>query len=396
MDDLRAAIAEARALINGSQALVKATAGGRVKGKTPKWRRIECRPVHLKAGERLQITEFDETQAHTRNVEWGDPAARAMDELFAQPFGHWHVATTTGDFSFRVSKAGKVLVTRRAVEREQSTTHDRTKTRLVEPDEPFLFELGLTTESGRVKAGRADKYHQINEFVRILDAAVTDGMRAGRLRADSLRIVDLGCGNAYLTFAAFHHLAATVSPKVEIVGVDVKKQSRDHNVAVASRLGWSDQVSFVSDTISGAMLAPPIDIVLALHACDTATDEALARAIQWQAPLILAAPCCHHDIQRQLRLASTPSPYRLVTRHGLLLERFGDVLTDALRADILRMRGYRTDVIEFVDSRHTPRNSLLRAHLTGAQVPPDQQAEYDALVTAWNLRPHLAGLLSPD
>ncbi len=126
---------------------------------------------------------------------------------------------------------------------------------------------------------------------------------------------------------------------------------------------------------------------------DQVLDEALSRAAHWQAPLVLAAPCCHHDIQRQLRAATPPAPYGLVTRHSLLRERWGDVITDALRAQILRRAGYRTDLVEFVDSQHTPRNLLLRAHRTGSASTPEQEAEYEQLVTDWSLRPRLERLL---
>jgi hypothetical protein len=139
---------------------------------------------------------------------------------------------------------------------------------------------------------------------------------------------------------------------------------------------------------------PPPDVVLALHACDTATDEALARAVGWGARWILAAPCCHHDVAAQLRREPAPAPYEALTRHGILRERFADVLTDALRAALLRLRGYRVEVVEFVDSKHTPRNLLLRARRTGAAPTEEQRAEYAALIGSWRVTPHLATLLS--
>jgi hypothetical protein len=132
--------------------------------------------------------------------------------------------------------------------------------------------------------------------------------------------------------------------------------------------------------------------VLALHACDTATDDALARAVEWQAPVVLAAPCCHHDIAAQLRRNTTPPPYAMLTRHGILRERFADTLTDALRASLLRMQGYRVDVMQFVESAHTPRNTLLRATRTGA-AGDSVRSEYDELVDSWSVRPALAELL---
>jgi hypothetical protein len=133
--------------------------------------------------------------------------------------------------------------------------------------------------------------------------------------------------------------------------------------------------------------------VFALHACDTATDEALARAVRWQARFVLAAPCCHHDIAGQLRGATATGGYQMITRQPILRERFADVLTDALRAALLRLHGYRVDVVEFVDSRHTPRNVLLRARHTGAPPTEAQRAEYAALVDAWGITPALATML---
>ena len=393
-NDLHAALAEVRGLLLDASGLVKATAGGRRRGTAPEWQRVELRPVRLKAGDRLQVTLFDERQAHTRNEEWGERATQAVDALLAEPFSHWHVTTTTGELSFRVTKSSRVLISRGVTPREQRVEHDRTKMRLVDTSEPFLFELAVTTKEGRIKSGKADKYHQVEEFVRALDSSVREAVTAGRLARRPLRVVDLGCGNAYLTFAAYRHLTTGLGLEVELVGVDVKQQAREHNEAVAARLGWGETITFVEGAIASAVVPAPVDVVLALHACDTATDEALARAIQWEASLVLAAPCCHHDIQRQLKQHAAPSPYGAITRHALLRERFGDLLTDALRAQILRQHGYRTDIVEFVDSQHTPRNALLRAHRTGTSPTVEQAGEYRALLDAWHLRPHLAQLLS--
>ena len=194
-----------------------------------------------------------------------------------------------------------------------------------------------------------------------------------------------------------------------MIGVDVDPEMRERNVRLAEELGW-DHLDFVVGTIAEAELTTPVepidgeqpagpspdwrpDVVLALHACDTATDEALARAIAWDAPVVLAAPCCHHDIQRQLAGHGAPSPYRLATRHGILGERLADVLTDALRAALVRQRGYRVDVVEFVESRHTPRNTMLRAVRTEAPPSPAVQADYDRMVEEWGVRPALAALL---
>jgi SAM-dependent methyltransferase len=243
-----------------------------------------------------------------------------------------------------------------------------------------------------VKPTRQAKYRQVEEFLRLLDASLTEAMAQGQVRTptpdDPLRIVDLGCGNAYLTFAAHAFLSRRLP--VRMTGVDVKQQSADHNSQVASGLGID--ADFVVGSIADARLDRSPDVVLALHACDTATDDALDRALEWEASLVLAAPCCHHDIAAQLRTTQVPEPYAMLTRYGILRERFADTLTDALRASLLRREGYRVDVVEFVESAHTPRNTLLRAVRTGA-AGDDAAREYDDLLAAWGVRPRLGQLL---
>ncbi len=378
--------------------LVKAVASGRQKGQQPRWKRVELRYVDLKAGRHLQVTAYDATQAHTSNYAVGDSARDAVDDLLDQPFGNWHVDTTTQSHQVRVTKKLEAVVhtTDRAAEIEVDRGHDRDKTRLLAEDDPVFRALGLTDAQGRMKPSRQAKYRQVEEFLRLLDASITDALDKGHLRRptaeEPLRIVDLGCGNAYLTFAAQRYLTSVRDLAVVVTGVDVKEQSREHNSAVAADLGVDAE--FVVGSISGAQLDPAPEVVLALHACDTATDEALARAVEWEAQLVLAAPCCHHDIAAQLRKAPTPAPYAMLTRHGILRERFADTLTDALRASLMRLAGYRVDVVQFVESQHTPRNTLLRAVRTGSPVKGGGvRKEYDDLVAAWSLRPRLAELL---
>lgn len=389
-----------RALVLDPEVLVKAVASGRQKGETPRWRRAEMRYVDLKAGRHLQITTYDDTQAFTANhvaPSDGSSAARdAVDELLDEPFANWHVETTTQSHQLRVTKKLEAVVhtTDRDEPVEAERGHDRDKQRLLPEDDPVFVALGISDASGRLKPSRQAKYRQVEEFLRLLDASITDAQRTGNLRKptpeDPLRIVDLGCGNAYLTFAAERFLSQRMP--VRLTGVDVKEQSREHNAAVARDLGV--EADFVVGTIGGVQLDPAPEVVLALHACDTATDEALAQAVHWGARLVLAAPCCHHDVAAQLRKAPTPAPYAMLTRHGILRERLADTLTDGLRASLMRQQGYRVDVVQFVESQHTPRNTMLRAVRTGSPVKGGSvRKEYDELVTTWGLRPKLAELL---
>jgi hypothetical protein len=206
-------------------------------------------------------------------------------------------------------------------------------------------------------------------------------------------VVDLGCGNAYLTFAAHAWLSRVRGLPSRVVGVDVKEQSRRHNAGVAEALGVDDEVTFVVAGIDDVDLPETPDVVLALHACDTATDDALARAVGWGAPVVLAAPCCHQDVSRQLRDSEAPAAFPALVRDGILRERLADTLTDAFRAGVLRTRGYRVDVVEFVGSEHTPRNTLIRAVSTGGAATDRAEAEVSALEQTWHVRPRLADLL---
>jgi len=394
-DDLHPALAQLRDAVLDDEHLVRALASGRRRGQPqPRWRRIELRYVDLKTGRHLQVTTYDETQAHVTNRK---DAAAAVDELLGEPFANWHVETASHTHQLRVTKKGEPLL--HTSEREEPVTpqrsHDQTKQRLLPEDHPVLRALGISDEQGRVKPSRQAKYRQVEEFLRALDAAIEDATRTGKLREptpeDPLRVVDLGCGNAYLTFAAHAYLNERLP--VRLVGVDVKEQSRRHNTEVAEELGLAGELSFVASGITDVTLEEQPDVVLALHACDTATDDALHRAVGWGADLVLAAPCCHHDISAQLRRAPAPAGYAAMTRDGILRERLADTLTDALRASILRLVGYRVEVVEFVDSKHTPRNTLLRAVRTGAEPQAHAREEYDTLTSTWALRPALAELL---
>ncbi len=396
---------EIRALLLNPAELVRAVASGHRVNARVQYRRVELRYVDVRSRRRLQITAYDDTQAHVRNSDLGTSAAEAVDDLLRQPFGNWHVETRTDVIQLRVTKRGKMMLHRgaRAEAREPGHGHDRTKRRRLSESDELFAALRLSTPDGRIKPSRRAKYRQVQDFLSALDSVVTDQLlaelkvsSASSDHARALRLVDLGCGNAYLTFAAHRYLTSVREVAVQAVGVDVKSAARRHNEQIAKRLGSDASVAFIDSTITEASLEEAPDVVLALHACDTATDDALAQAVRWQAPVILAAPCCHHDVQRQLSGCVPPEPYELVTKQPILREHFADVLTDALRAAILRLVGYRTDVIEFVDAEHTPRNVLIRATLTKAAPTPSQVAAYQRLISDWGIRPALAARLSAE
>ena len=344
------------------------------------------------------MTCYDETQAFTTNHGPVDAPA-AVDDLLATPFASWHVETVTETLQVRVTKKGKVLAHRapRAGEVEVDRTHDREKARVLPTDVPLLRRLGITDDQDRVKPSKRGKYHQVEELVRALAATWEAAVAAGAVRTPTdeapLRVVDLGCGNGLLTLAAHHHLRAAGLP-VHTTGIDRKTQARDHNTAAAADLGLAAETTFLVGDIDTVELDEPPDVVLSLHACDTATDDALGRAVRWGAPVVLAAPCCHHDVSAQLRRVEASTEQSPLLRDGILRERLADTLTDALRASLLRREGYRVDVVEFVGSEHTPRNTLIRAVRTGS-APDTARAELEALLAQWPVRPRLLTLLDP-
>ncbi len=228
-DDLGDALAALRPLLLDEKALVRAVAAGRRRNERPRWERVELRPVDLKSGRRLQIVTSGSGAPVTRNEDYGPAADQAVDELLADSFGNWHVQTTTETLQLRVTKKGAAQLHRAPNVDSQHTGHDRDKPHLIDPGDPLFTVLG---------AG-ASKRRQVDAFLRVLAAAVDD---AGLPTDRPLCVVDLGCGNAYLTFAAYRYLSERGD--VELVGVDLREEARDRNTAIAADLGWSDHVRF--------------------------------------------------------------------------------------------------------------------------------------------------------
>ncbi|MFC3687009.1 class I SAM-dependent methyltransferase [Aquipuribacter hungaricus] len=384
-EPLATALAEVRDLLLGD-GLLRAVAAGRRRGAQPSAPRVELRAVTVSAGRRVVVTERHERVPLTRTL---DAAALvpAVDALLAEPFGNWHVEHAGGTLQLRVTKRGEAQVHRSSRAADDApaapaASHDRAKQHRLPPDDPLFDAVG---------AGAA-KRRQVDAFLGRLDDVVP-AQPADR----PLRVVDLGCGNAYLTLAA-HRWLSRRGP-VETVGVDVRDDVIARNTELVGRIGETG-VRFVVDSAGRWEPDAAPDVVLALHACDTATDEALAQAVGWGARAVLAAPCCHKDLRRQVdaraghAVDGAGAALRPMLRDGILRSRLLDTATDALRADLLRLHGYRTDAVELVDPEHTPRNTLLRAVRTGAAAPAGLAEEVEATCAALGVRPRLADLLA--
>lgn len=384
--DLVDAFDEASKIIGRTESLVRAVLSGSRRNMTPPAVRVDIRPVLIKDKVLLQVSQSDGRQTTTKNYA---PKDLDVPELLESGFSNVLVEHTDGALSIRVTKKHGALVRREKGEKIQQLHHDQIKKRLLDPSDPFLREVGIADANGQIKPTRQDKYKQVEEFLRLLTPILNVAIEAGHIHkptdTEPLRIVDLGCGNAYLTFAAHQYLASNNIP-VQVVGIDVRPDSRRRNSDIAERLGINSTIEFRAEEISQST-ADGADVVIALHACDTATDDAIEWAVKRNAKLILVAPCCHHDLQTQMDVS--PDPWQIVTKYGLLNERFADLLTDALRAHILKMVGYRSEVIEFVGDEHTPRNLMIRAVKTGATPDSTDVQRYKEMTQLWKIRPAL-------
>ena len=391
--ELDEAITQAVALISDSQSLVRVVLSGRRRNMETPCERIDIRPVQIKDQIHLQVIENDGRQTTAKNYLPKDLDALS---LLTAGFANILVEQTSGSLSIRISKKGEALVTRSKGTNEQVLTHDRNKNRLLNANDPFLIEVGISDAKGVIKPSKSDKYMQVEEFLRILAPTVKNAIEAGQIhqptKDDPLTITDLGCGHAYLTFGAHQYLQTQGIP-LSVVGIDIRTQSRDRNITIAQKLGIKKSIEFRAEEIS-EITATQTDVAIALHACDTATDDAIAWAVQSDAKLLFIAPCCHHDLQSQL--SDIPEPWTMVTKHGLMKERMSDLLTDALRAQILRLLGYRVDVIEFIGGEHTPRNLMIRGVKTGAKPDAQDVKRYNEMIAMWKVKPALAERLEKE
>lgn len=318
--------------------------------------RTVVRPVKLKSGFRYQFESHHKTKVLHENLDPEAAAARIV-LLMKEHYRQAIFKTPEADLQLLLNKKGKAALLRKPATAKMAesgtASHDRMKKRVLEGSAPapFLVELGIMTAEGRVKADKQDKYRQINRFLEMVND-VADQLPEGR----ELKIVDFGCGKSYLTFALYHLLAVEQKRSISVIGLDLKEDVIAFCSSLADRLGYESLRFQVGDIGRFGELSAA-DMVVTLHACDTATDAALAKAVGWDASVILSVPCCQHEAFGQIRSGELAP----LLGHGLLKERFAALATDAARTALLEAAGYRTQVLEFIDPEHTPKNLMIRA-----------------------------------
>lgn len=346
--------------------------------------RVTVAPVTVGGSLRYRFTAHQATRSIDENLT-PEAAMERLTHLLDTEFRQGLLQSADADWQVLVAgKAVKIL--RRPPSRPTATlAHDRVKRHLLPEGTPvpFLVELGVMTREGKVRAQRYDKFRQVNRFLELVEDVLPS------LPVGPLRIVDFGSGKSYLTFALHHLLTAVHDREVEIVGLDLKADVVDHCEALARKLD-ADGLRFEVGDIGGYQALAGVDLVVSLHACDTATDDALDRAVRVGAPVILAVPCCQHELLPQLQNTALGP----LLRHGTLRERFAAEVTDAARAQLLGAVGYDVQVLEFVELEHTPKNILLRAVARPGRDTVKALAEYRTFAAELGIDPALGRLLA--
>ena len=365
-----------------SEHFVRAVLSGRRRNMQTEYERIDIKPVLIKEEIKWQIISSDGKKDITKNVE----IDFNFTQLFSSGYANLVVDTQTESYQVRISKKDEALVSVSKVKLSRDLSHDRQKQRMLLESNQVFKALDMSDLLGRIKPSKMDKYKQVDEFLRL----ISQTLDTQDLKQDEISVVDLGCGHAYLTFAVGEFLKDKYK-KVSILGVDERDESKEHNEKVAQKL--KVEAKFIAAKISDTP-NQVVDIAIALHACDTATDDAIYWAIKNNAKVIMAAPCCMHELQTQVKEA--PEPWGLLTKNGLVKERLVDLMTDSLRAQILKLLGYRVDIVEFIGGEHTARNILIRAVKTNQSFSDIDKGRYQQMLSQWQIKPYLAKLLAPE
>ena len=346
--------------------------------------KIKVRPVEMRGKRLYQLESFTKTQAFHENLETEQAAERILS--YMEEFRQMQLASGNMEYTVLVSKKGKVTIQKHQAKggkKQADLSHNRSKKYILKEGipVPFLQDLGVMTQDGKIVRTKFDKFRQINRFLEFVEDILPQ-LDSGR----ELTILDFGCGKSYLTFAMYYYLHELKSYDIRIIGLDLKTDVIRKCNELAKKYQY-DKLTFLEGNIADYTGAEEVDMVVTLHACDTATDFALAKAIGWNAKVILSVPCCQHELNRQMK-NDVLSP---IMNYGLLKERMAALVTDGLRAEYLKREGYDVQVLEFIDMEHTPKNILLRAVKTGRRA--DNEESIRACETFLRVTPTLGRLL---
>jgi SAM-dependent methyltransferase len=347
----------------GNGTFVKLTLG-RYRGPEESIRKLHVRPVTLRSGPHWSFTWHHAKRDITKNLTPADGMAQ-IQRLIGGDFGTANLFTTNRDaqLEFPAGEPAWLKIIAHPEAALPSDKHDRKKARTILPDTVWLKSLGVTTANGLVREGMAAKYKQINRFVELLAPLVQEAP----LPVDRpIDVVDMGCGKGYLTFAIWQHLHDVAKSSAHVRGIDLRPEMVELCNAAARTCGC-EGLEFTAGAIADADI-PAVDILIALHACDTATDDAIARGIAGHASLIVVAPCCQHELSPQLTAPAVLAP---ALRHGIFHERHADFVTDAVRVLLLEWAGYDTRAFEFISTEHTAKNLMIAA--VRSSTPPDRE-----------------------
>lgn len=350
--------------------------------------KVKVRPLLLRGALTFQAEEFVGKQAFHKNLSC-EEAKDYIIELLKDRFRQAQITSQIGSGTVLVSKKGTVTVKCSKTAQPKMTAkppvleHNRKKRYVLEEGRPvpFLEDLGVMTSEGAVVRSRYDKFRQINRFLEFIEDILP------RLdKSKETTIIDFGCGKTYLTFAMYYYLKELKGYPVRIIGLDLKQDVINRCNQLSERYGF-EKLNFYHGDIASYEGVDHVDMVVTLHACDTATDYALAKAVAWGASVILSVPCCQHEWNKQME----NELMKPVFQYGLIKERMAALYTDALRAEILENQGYRTQILEFIDMEHTPKNILIRAVKQGER--KDNQKEIQEILDFLHVQPTLAKLL---
>lgn len=350
-----------------------------------------CKKIVIDSkGSYYQISKYTDTQVFHENVKADQLASRCIDCL-ENGYRQLNAWSKDREYSISVSKKKKVLFNSKAgktpYELPWTPAHNRQKNYILPEGEiiPPLIDMGIFTASGKVVKPMYDKYRQINRFIELIDDVIK------KQAYTHLNIIDFGCGKSYLTFILYYYLTEIRRLTVNIIGLDLKADVIKKCRAAAEKYRYTN-LKFELGDIHGFQCPFDVDMVITLHACDTATDYALFNAVAWNAKMIFSVPCCQHELNKQI----STDTFSLFTRYGIICERFSALMTDAIRANLLEYSGYNTQLLEFVDLEHTPKNILIRAVQNPAKSRSARQEaleEAKRVISEYHVNPALYRLL---